>query len=278
MGKISSYQADTSLQDSDYLIGNQASPVATKIFTLSSIASYVAGKVPLGWQNINATLAYSSWDSTNKTGVMTTTTDLSSVISIGMKGSITQSGTTKYFFVTAIGSATITGYFGTDYTLTNATISSPVYSGLSSPYGFPKDPAKWTASTIATSAASAAQTQNVWSNLGSNSITLPIGAWKVDYSSSVEATRASTGTEANSTLSTANNSESDINNTVTQAITATGSTASDNTYHLAKYNIPITVAVATTYFLNYRTRQTSTTFTLAGGLTPQIIRATCAYL
>lgn len=57
--------------------------------------------------------------------------------SVGDKYSIVQSGTTKYFYIVAITATVLTLYAGTDFTVANATISSPKYSKSSTPMGFP---------------------------------------------------------------------------------------------------------------------------------------------
>ena len=87
-----------------------------------------------GWISARATLTYAS--ASAPTFVCNTSIDLTARISVGMKIKLTQT-TTKYFFVIAITSTTITLYGGTDYTLTNTTISNVYFSSVQLPYGFP---------------------------------------------------------------------------------------------------------------------------------------------
>ena len=67
--------------------------------------------------------------------------DLSSVLAVGDRLRLVQSGATKYFYVIGVdvsGSATtVTVTGGSDYSLANAAISSPAFSKAASPAGFP---------------------------------------------------------------------------------------------------------------------------------------------
>lgn len=55
----------------------------------------------------------------------------------GDKIRIVQSGTTKYFYVVSLTDTILTVTGGTDYTVANATITSPAFSKDSTPIGFP---------------------------------------------------------------------------------------------------------------------------------------------
>ena len=59
-----------------------------------------------------------------------------SIYAVGDKIKLTQT-TVKYFYVVAVASTTLTITGGTDYTLANAAITSPYYSHMASPVGFP---------------------------------------------------------------------------------------------------------------------------------------------
>lgn len=284
MGKLfSGYPADTSPTLTDLVPTQDAETGANRTSTLQRLLNlfFNAASIPAdylnGWIAISATLSYTSWDSTNKTGVMGTTSDLSGSISVGTRGRISQAtGGTKYYIVTAINTTTITGYFGTDYTLTNETVSSPCYSGIKAPYGFPLDPTKWTVTTTDTS--STTQTSPVsgtWYNINSDSVTLPIGAWKVNYAAGTRITRSATGVvNGLTTLSTVNNTESDSD--------FTASFDHDNTASMAVRLISskdIVVTSATQYFLNFKTTQASMTgIRNDGSAAKTIIKAICAYL
>lgn len=89
-----------------------------------------------GWIAADGTWTYASADS--PTFTLTVDDNVTSIIGVGSKVRLTQTSV-KYFIVTAISysspSTTITLYGGTDYTLANATITSPYYSYLKSPVG-----------------------------------------------------------------------------------------------------------------------------------------------
>ena len=234
-----------------------------------------------GWQTGPGTWTYSSADS--PTFVLTTSVDLSSFIGVGARIKLTQT-TVKYFIVTAISGTTITLYGGTDYTLTAAAITSPYFSIMKAPVGFPLDPTKWTVQITDTSdRIQASPVQNTWYNLGSNVINIPIGAWRVFYHSNVGTDRVTTNSrnDCQITLSTANNSESDADFTsiVAGSTGITGSVTSflDNTVSNEKV---LVLAIKTPYYLNARTiiASMSNLYMLNGSFHKTIVRATCAYL
>lgn len=228
-----------------------------------------------GWNLTTVVLTYSSADS--PTFVATTASDLTGVISIGMKLKLTQT-TVKYFIVTAIDATTITLYGGTDYTLANAAITLVSYSQAKEPFGFPLSPLKWQVKVSDTSARTqSTPSASTWYNLGSQSIVLPIGTWNVDYCMYGRAIITSTFVDMQTTLSTANNSQSDSELTYSINSTLSGNLA--ELYGMFARNKVITVASKTSYFLNAET--TTTSVTSIGGLgnmVPTVMRAVCAYL
>lgn len=232
-----------------------------------------AGSDTSGWNAAASAWSYASADA--PTFVITTASDERGSIGVGMKIKLTQT-TPKYFIVTAITSSTITVYGGTDYTLANAAITSPYFSTHKAPLGFPADPAKWSVLVTDTSnRTQATPTQNQWYNNGSITISLPIGAWSVDYQAILQlADASSTAWNVYSTLSTANNTESDISMTARVSGSATINTAST-----VSRNKFITVAAKTSYYLNERTDNLNLdNMYIRGDQGTTIIRAVCAYL
>lgn len=226
-----------------------------------------------GWIVINDTLSYSSADA--PTFVIGTTKDLTGVIGVGMRIKLTQT-TAKYFIVTAITSSTITVYGGTDYTLANATITSPYFSYYKAPLGFPASPVKWT--TILTSTTQRTQltpTTNTWYN--AESLSIPIGVWDVSYQAIFFAYQTGVTTiNGQTTLSTANNSSSDADfNGYVANGGASGTIAVYGTITKMKQ---LTLASKTTYYLNYRSVVSAAEIDIQAGLGSTIIRAVCAYL
>ena len=230
-----------------------------------------------GWKIINATLTYSSAD--DPTYVMTTSADLTDIISTGMRLRFTNDGGTVYGIVTAIDASTITMYGGTDYDVANSAITVPVYSEVKAPLGFPLDPTKWSVLVTDTSnRAQASPTQNVWYNLGSVAITVPIGIWEILYDVSLYATDTSaTFVDVEVTLSTAADSESDANNTVFHSSNGASTTLVSN--YGAIRHIDLNLAVKDVYYLNTRTTDSGIgSINNRGDRATTVIRARCAYL
>lgn len=225
----------------------------------------------VGWSDIPGTLAYSSAD--GPTGVVTTSTDLTGTISVGARVRLTQT-TAKYFIVTAISASTMTLYGGTDYTLANAAITVPSYSLAKAPVGFLVDPLKWTEQFKDTGARSqAAAAAGTWYNIGSSLLSVPIGAWSVEYF--VDASPV-TAVPIYTTLSTANNSESDVDFSM-RFFAGAGATGGAQATLARRKNLLL--AAKTTYFLNAKTSSgAAPTLGFDGNDSPTIIRAVCAYL
>lgn len=237
----------------------------------------LSSNVQGGWYSTTATLTYTSWDSTNKTGVMASDTDLTGIVNVGARMQITQT-TTKYFIVTKITSTAITGYFGTDYTLANAAITSPKYSPFKAPVGFPLDPAKWTQTVTS---ASTANLSAVWANTGSISLSVPIGCWSLTYQLVGNPIRnVGSGTNWNAALS---ESTTSVTSGYEQTISAGGSGSAsasqpfNTTNSLSAPPFVKSYTVATTiYLIQAGTLSSGTLTSLNGSL--HFIKAVCAYL
>ena len=159
--------------------------------------------------DIGTTLTYLAADA--PTYYLTTSADLTGSLSVGMKLKLTQAGSSVYGFITAISSGSMAVYCGTDYSVSGSAITIPAYSGMKAPYGFPMNPDKWTvAYTSGSTASQATPAQNTWYNLGSTSLSIPIGIWEVMYDVILyHADSTESAWSIYSTLSTANNTESD---------------------------------------------------------------------
>lgn len=148
-----------------------------------------------GWIPAGETWTYASADS--PTFTFTISGDKTSKYSVGMKLKLTQT-TIKYFIITAISysspNTTVTVYGGTDYTLANAAITSPYYSMVKSPFGFPISPDKWQEIVIDTSSRTLSSPASGWINLNSASnLIIPIGSWNVKYKGCFTAAGGDTG-------------------------------------------------------------------------------------
>jgi hypothetical protein len=240
-----------------------------------------AGAGPDGWVAAGETWTYVSAD--GPTGVFSVPADVTTKYQAGQRVKYTQT-TPKYGIITAVGAfgagvTPITIYGGTDYTLANAAITSPLYSIVKAPLGFPMSPAKWTETFTDTSTRTqASPTAGIWYNVGSLQLSIPIGVWNVEYLAQVKSSKsAATQLDAKLTLSTANNSESDI---AMSAYFVTGG-ASGTLILEAKAHMSRLLALAakTTYYLNMLTGTAGTASIIINGAnTTTIIRAVSAYL
>jgi len=234
-----------------------------------------------GWIDPGETWTYASADAPTYTFIISG--DKTSKYCAGDRIKLTQT-TVKYFIITKVAysspNTTITCYGGTDYVLANATITSNYYSKAKSPVGFPLDPDKWTVKTAdSTNVSQASPTADVWYNLGSISIDIPIGVWNVEYEVNHEAVDASVTAvgELLSTLSTANNSESDGEMTVSSYLG--GASGTLILWQSAYRRKIINLASKATYYLNCKITSTGvSTIYHRGDRGTTIIRAVCAYL
>ena len=203
--------------------------------------------------------------------------DMTAILGVGMRIKLTDS-TVKYFIITAVGAYSggktiITVFGGTDYTLSGGAITSPFYSREKAPFGFPLNPAKWTVSLSDTSSLSqTSPTNTTWYNLGSLTISIPIGVWNIDYQVCAYCEIASGGTSMYSTLSTTNNGESDTDFTVVLYIT--GIKQALNEYKSKQ----LVIASKTSYYLNAKTADNATLIRFFGSLSTTVIKAVSAYL
>lgn len=224
------------------------------------------------------TLTYSSADV--PVFVASTSADLTGSVSPGMRLRVSQStGGTKYFIVVAITSNSVTLYGGTDYTLNNETISSPVFSSAKAPVGFPLNPNKWTVETINTSdITQSSPADGTWYN--AVNIVIPIGIWDISYFATLylNKTGVSPILDGGTTLSTGNNSESD------SEFTSRMSVVNENIVGRMTARKTLLITSETTYYLNMMSRQSSiSTVGILGNPSSfpnskTIVRAICAYL
>lgn len=267
----------------DYLLTYDTSGSALKKTLINSLPATGSGIPTDGWIAPGDTWTYASAD--GPTGVFTITgVDRTSILQAGMRVKYTQT-TAKYGIITSGsfggGNTTIKIYGGTDYTLANAAITSPFYSPVKAPFGFNCDPDKWTVVvTDTTDAIQSSPTASTWYNLGSISISIPIGCWRVLYEVQMETNKGSaTVIDQYATLSTANNSESDTSMTSYSIFVGSSGALARAELHVHRERF-LTLTSKTTYYLNSETTQTGTTDINFRGdrNTPTVIRAICGYL
>lgn len=230
-----------------------------------------------GWISATETWTYASADSTNKTYTFTISgVDKTGILSAGDRIKLTQT-TVKYFIVTAVSfstNTTVTIYGGTDYTLANATITSPNYSHQKSPNGFPMDPTKW--DVLVSDSSDRAATSSTPANIGSVSINVPIGAWELSHQGTLYTSRSSTVSSGKTTLSAATTTEDDSSMTTecyTQGVS--GSLQARTPFFKKK---TVILATATPYYQNVWYVNGTDCRVLGSTTGPTIIRATNKYL
>lgn len=243
------------------------------------------GSAGTDWISAGETWTYVSADdpagSTHTWDLKVTGADQTDVYSAGMKIKLTQSATVKYFIVTKVslsGSDTLIKVFGgTTYTLANSEITANYYSTTRAPYGFPMNPTLWTLETTSTtSRIQSPGTANTWYN--AENLMLSVGMWQVYYKARGGMVSGGTHGRIAATLSTANNSESDVD--LTSSI---GTYVYNDTQTYAGGTLSasktLNITTTTTYYLNWKSvGQSLSTAGIRGDWEKTIIRATCSYL
>ena len=240
-----------------------------------------------GWYSANETWTYSSVD--NPTGIVTVSGDVTGKYSPGMRLKFSNSGSTIYGIISGSASyvmpntyitflheiSDISGSSLAKNLMQDSAITANYYSTHKAPFGFPLDPTKWRIKvSYASDSAQSTPTANTWYNLGSITISIPIGVWCTKFFYPIQIGAATTGIKyAYATLSTTNNSESSNVNT------ASFGGAYYPTCTMSKEFI-ITSTSKTSYYLNAKTKDASAETIGVLGITnhPALIYAELAYL
>lgn len=270
---------------------SQSAKGSSKFMALSTLLTWLASTIQSfvgswdGWQSAGEAFVYVSAD--DPTFVFKIVgVDRTTKYYPGMKIKLTQAtGGTKFFIITKVDLVSsdthITVYGGTDYNLENESISSPYYSLMKSPAGFPLDPTKWTVEvTDSTPRSISTPTQNAWGNISQLNITIPIGIWNVSYQVMIGINEGSNADQSiHATLSTANNSESDNDFRTGLYKRNTGATANYIWGSVSKQKV-LTIASKTIYYFNIMTSDVDidTIFANPDGAQKGIVKAVCAYL
>jgi hypothetical protein len=240
-----------------------------------------------GYWSLNGVLTDSSSNANTLTGSGgAVATNAYSLFTNPVTGTSITAGTTNHGIITAQTFSTNTTYtvqIPEGETLpTTGGIGTISYSTQKTPYGFPGDISKWQVETILRTQASktGTPTQGVWYNLsaanttGGFFLTIPLGVWKTSYQVSFQGN--GTTTLLNTTLSTANNTESNIMFT---SYTESVGTITSFTTQIYKEN-PLNLSTATPYYLNASVYSggNCTVIYYRGEISPAIIRAECTYL
>jgi len=239
----------------------------------------LVGNVDLGWVATGESWTFSSWTSATRIGVITVPSDATTKYTPGMRTRFSQTtGGTKYGIIVAVTTTTLTVFFPSGTTFVNETVTSPVYSSIKAPYGFPGSPTLWTVSLSSTSDRSPAVSTSYASH--SDSLTVGVGAWFVRYSLASYITHSSTATRYNiHSLSTSSPTETDadFNTLVGSGWNAAGSGTFRGSVYAEKYQL---LATQTTYTLIQKVNSATsvTAINISATVQPIRIEAKCAYL
>jgi hypothetical protein len=236
-----------------------------------------------GWIPVPDTWIYDSADA--PTFTFTISGDQTGLLSPGMRIRLTQT-TVKYFIITAVSfsspNTTVTVFGGTDYTLDSAAITAPYFSSMKAPFGFPLNPSKWTVEVIdLTLPTQDSPASSVWYNLGSITISVPIGIWNLVYEvcAAIMGNVGQTELVGLITLSTTNDSESDNNFTTLLYIDGFATGLQLQIVTNLRRRKTVELASKTSYYLNIGSFEDGAASIYFGGsFSPTIITAICAYL
>ena len=275
----------TTTLDEDDMASNSATSLATQ----QSIAAAIGGWLTAGLSGVTVTRA--SVD--NPTVVLTFDADVTPYIWKGSRLKATENSIVHYFIVSADptetgGVTTVTCLSEIDTTtptqakaLLGATaISDVAYAPPKTfPSGFPISTLSWQVLTSSSSTVTqAAPAQNVWYN--KLSLNIPIGDWKWLYKVIAAVNRNTTDVivDVFSTLSTANNSESD-STTSFRAVNGRLTTSQSTVIAPLVNSGHLTLTSKSTRYLNLKTGQASISLLSSNGAdAPTIIRATSTLL
>src|SRR5574344_408608 len=166
-------------------------PIITERVKQSSTWGNWYNPLQSGWNLANETWTYSSVD--NPTGVITISGDKTGKYSLGMRIKFTNGGNVIYGIITKISysspNTTLTFLHEIDPTdslalhlMQNSAITNNYYSSMKAPYGFSLNPDKWTITfTDTTQRSQSSPVNGTWYNLGSLSISIPIGFWNLYF-------------------------------------------------------------------------------------------------
>lgn len=186
----------------------------------------------------------------------------------------------EYFIITNVTysnpTSTVTLFGGTANQLPNQALNSPQYSSAREPYGFPAARNNWIVDFIALIAQSqSSPAANTWYNIGQAQLSIPTGPWRISYSGFGVPSAAASGVGMWATLSTANNSATDLT-TTSRIYSSTTSTIGG----LLSKEVFYTLASQTIYYVNVQSDLTTPgtlTWLSGNSSTALIIRAECGY-
>lgn len=284
---INGLTEDASPVSGDFLMSYDTSASTLKKVDIDNLPSGSGGLAASGWESADA-MAFVSVD--DPTGVIDFTGDVRAKYSVGMRIKFTNATNTIFGIITDVNQTLQTGNTRvtflheidpTDslalYLMENSAITAPYYSVVKAPLGFPIDLRKWTVFVINTSLVQQlTPTAETWYNLGSISISIPIGVWKVSYQVfATEVKGSAINHFCSITLATANNNETDSH--FNSGLEGQSFQKAAATLFREKV---LALTSKTAYYLNMidRAGNAPTGIYFDGAVSPTIIRAECVYL
>jgi hypothetical protein len=136
---------------------------------------------------------------------------------------------------------------------TSGGISAVAYSTSSVPYGFVRDEGRWVVETKdVTSESQSSPVSGTWYNIGGLQLSVPIGAWKLSYSTVLVSIKNGINSYIQGTLSTTTTTES--NDRWSSFGGSDGATATTNGSYTSVYvENGVSLSAADIYYLNLKT-------------------------
>lgn len=238
----------------------------------------LTGLPDFGWTATGESWSYASWSATTRIGTITVPTDATTKYSAGMRIRISQStGGTKYGIITKVEATTLTVFFPSGTTLNNEAISTPVYSSLKSPFGFPASPTVWSLSLESSNdrTISSASLASL-----TDALVVGIGAWRMVLKGTIARPyAASTSNDFYKvTLSSTTNSETHPNLSFVFNLRFGSASASSGGNGTTQTTDDVLLTVQTTFtVLGQRVAGANGTLQGSGGQAT-VVRAICGYL
>lgn len=235
-----------------------------------------------GWAKFPLPVAYLGSDTPSFT--IACPGDVTGFLALGARLKLRQpTGGLKYFVVTqltvASGATTINVYGGTSYTLTSENIDNLYFSNGYAPVGFPLNTTLWTETFTSTSDfTQSSPTASTWYNVGSQSLTIPIGLWNISYSCVCSFIKtASTQSDMVADLSTSTSSEShtQLRSRVLWAVSSNNMT--NRSWHIRDTVLSFS-SKTIMYLIILTSLSTVGSISVNGSLATTVIRAICRYI
>lgn len=256
---------------------SNSSPYASQENQLSTAQGWTEEAETRTWTFVSANAG-------NNTFVVTVNEEITSFMRPSLRVRAKQGAGYLYFIVHAVELDTtntlVTLFGGTDFDLSAGNLTDVAWSPERFPLGFPTNPGKYSIEVIdANYRVQSPVTIYIWTNPGgaNEQIALPVGVWVLGYEAFASGNTSANNFEIWTTLSTANNTESNSKLTDVAYVAAGGSSYALVGLKMSASDV-VVITSQQTYYLNIMT-DTSTVSSLyfGGNTTPVRIYAKSAY-